>query len=58
MLDKKDPKQSIDLSDLGGRQISHPVVSGTPSKSIDLADLGGKPLDGHVVSEQSKDAPI
>jgi hypothetical protein len=54
MLDKKDPKQSIDLSDLGGRPLSRPVVSEKPLIVIDLADLGGKSLDGNVVLEQPK----
>lgn len=55
MLDKNDLKPSIDLSDLGGRQISSPVVSGNSAKPVDLSDLGGIPLDARVASEPPKD---
>jgi hypothetical protein len=41
MLDKNASKPSIDLSDLGGRQISGPFAPEKPSTPIDLSDLGG-----------------
>lgn len=55
MLDKNASKPSIDLGDLGGRQISSPVVPVKTENPISLADIGGIPLDARVALEQPKD---
>ena len=47
------PETPVDLSDLGGIRITHPIPTKAESP-IDLSDIGGKLLGQHVEPEQPK----
>jgi hypothetical protein len=56
MSEEKKPKEVIDFSSLGGRQVIGPSAPNEPSKPIDFSDIGGRciyqPLESPEESEE------